>query len=139
LVEVRVGMLASRSDIDALKEAVIEALQSQYHAVVCVDLRGGRLLPEDLAEALLGVMRADNPLFHRCASLVASATLGLQMVRLTREAANPHRRIFDTPGELALWLRPDLTGIELERLQAFLNERPSLSGELRGVPPATPS
>jgi hypothetical protein len=140
LVELRLGMLASREQIAEMKDAISDMLHGVTDAVVCVDLRGGRLLPEHLADAILSVMREDNHLFRACAALVSSPMLALQMMRLVREAANPSRRIFDTPGELVLWLRTYLTREEFDRMVVFVNERSSTGGnDLRGASSNTPT
>jgi hypothetical protein len=136
----RIGIFTAREQFVQAQAEVGELLARIREPVLCIDVRGGRLMPEDLADAGLGAMRNDNPLFLRCALLVTSPMLGLQLTRLSREANNVRRKIFDTPGQLALWLRPHLTDPEFVRLEAFLSERPSLSAmPVAGERPANPS
>lgn len=140
LVEMRIGIFTKREQFVQAQAEVGEVLAKLKDPILCLDVRGGRLMPEDLADAGLGAMRNDNSLFHRCALLVTSPMLGLQLTRLSREANNVRRKIFDNVGQLELWLRPYLTDPEFERLQAFLNERPSQSAmPVAGERPADPS
>jgi hypothetical protein len=140
LVEIRIGAFTSREQFAQVQAEAGDLLSRIEQPILCVDARGGRLVSEELAEAALSVMRYDNPLFFRSAILAASPMLFMQTARLSREANNIRRKIFDTAGQLLLWLRPDLTDAEFERLQSFLSEPPSLSADVAaGEPLETPS
>jgi hypothetical protein len=140
LVEIRIGAFTSRDQFAQVQAEAGDLLSRIEQPILCVDARGGRLVSEELAEAALSVMRYDNPLFFRSAILAASPMLFMQTARLSREANNIRRKTFDTAGQLLLWLRPDLTDAEFERLQSFLSEPPSLSADVAaGEPLETPS
>jgi hypothetical protein len=135
LVEVRVGTFTAREQLQQMQIAFADLLARLKGPVACVDLRLARVLPSDLADASLGVMRSDNRLFQLIAVLVTSPMLALQIARLTREANNPRRKMFETVGELELWLKPHLGQAERQRLHDFLAEEPSPMAE----PPPTAS
>jgi hypothetical protein len=136
LVELRVGMVSARVQLQQLQIAFADVLGRLKDPIACADLRLARVLPSDLAEASLGIMRSDNQLFHMIAILVASPMLALQIARLTREASNPRRRMFEMAPELEVWLKPHLSQGERERLHDFLAQDPSVMEE---PPPTVPT
>ena len=126
LVELRTGIFTSPAHFAKAQVDVANVLGKVKEPILCIDARSGRLLPEPLAEAGLEAMRSDNPLIFRCATLVASPMFAMQLARLSREANNVRRKIFDNAGHLFLWLRPHLNDQEFERLLVFLGEDPSV-------------
>ena len=138
LVELRVGPFTAREHMQQLQMGVAELVGSMKDAIGCFDLRLARVLPADIAEAGLGVMRSDNRLFHTIALLANSPMLSLQIARLMREANNPRRKLFEMTGELELWLQPHLNQAERQRLHEFLTQDPTVTEEPPHTPP-TPS
>ena len=74
-------------------------------AVYCVDCEKTGLFPPRVADALIALMKSDNPAIARTGVLVnGSATFGMQVERMLREADNPCRRSFRDAEELLSWL-----------------------------------
>ncbi|MDD9943267.1 MAG: hypothetical protein OXU20_19670 [Myxococcales bacterium] len=94
------------TDVSALGAEVSSHLQSVGGgAIYCVDCSRMKLFAPEVAEALVALMKSDNPLIDRTGVLVnGSATFGMQVERMLREADNPRRRAFRDPQELADWL-----------------------------------
>ncbi|HEU4408197.1 MAG TPA: hypothetical protein VFS43_23240 [Polyangiaceae bacterium] len=111
--------------------------QAKRPLVFCTDLRRARVFPQSVADALVWVMRMDNPNSERNGLLLADRSLfARQVERMRLEAKGANRRAFYQRDELAAWLEPLLEQPERERLALFLAEGdgpPSLS------PPATPA
>ncbi|UQA55724.1 hypothetical protein [Polyangium aurulentum] len=102
--------------------------------VFCTDLRAGRVLTEQVAERVIGVMRWDNPKVRRTALLLPEghAVLALQFERIVRAAGNPARRTFLHADQAARWLGEVLNPAEQESLLELLAE-----GEIE--PPSRPA
>jgi hypothetical protein len=100
--------------------AVIVATQGPV--IVVSDLSAARAFAPETTARFVALMKSDNPKIERSALLLSpdSATLGLQIQRMLKEAAHPGRRAFADADELATWLRPPLTTDEKEALAAFL-------------------
>jgi hypothetical protein len=90
--------------------------------VVCADITAGRTFSPETTARFVALMRSDNPTLARSALLfgTSSATLGLQIERMVREAEHPGRRTFSDRGELRAWLAEELTAAECGALDAFL-------------------
>ncbi len=74
-------------------------------AVYTVDCRAVEMFAPDIAEALINLMRADNPKIRRTAIWIAPRALfSLQIERMLREAGNPARRAFLDEERLFDWL-----------------------------------
>jgi hypothetical protein len=139
LVELRVGPFTAREHMQQLQIAVADLVGSMKEPIGCFDLRLARVLPADIADAGVGVMRSDNRLFHMIALLASSPMLALQTARLMREANNPRRRLFEMTGELELWLQPHLNQAERQRLHEFLAQDPTVTEEPPHTPPTRSS
>jgi hypothetical protein len=93
--------------------------------VFCTDARALGVLPADIAERIVSMMRADNAAVERNAVLVAPSTvMGLQLERMVREAGHPGRRVFRDAATLVGWLGEALIAEERAELQRFLDESP---------------
>jgi hypothetical protein len=85
--------------------------------VIVSDMTAVTVLAPAVADALLGLMRSDNPKVERHGMHIgASAVFGLQAERLLREAGNPGRRTFRDPAVLVRWLKEVVGPREAERL-----------------------
>lgn len=80
-------------------------------AVATADLRAAQLFSPEVTEALVGLLRADNPKVERSGHLIgrSSAVLALQVERLVREAGNPRRKVFRALPEMEQYLGEILT------------------------------
>jgi len=89
--------------------------------VATADLRSARLFVPDISDALLGLLRADNPLVERSALIIApeSATFGLQVERMAREAGNPTRKVVRSAPEASAYLGSALTPAQQKWLQGW--------------------
>jgi hypothetical protein len=123
LVECRASALRS---LDELREysnafrAMIEEVGGPF--VVCTDFRQLQIMNQEVSAALLEDIRRPDPRMLRSAVLVpaSSPTLRLQCERLTREAANPSRRICADPDDVKAWVSPCLDAVEQARVLEFL-------------------
>lgn len=95
---------------------------SKQPLVFCSDVRAVTVLPPDVADKMVALMRADNARIERHAFLVAaeSSLFAMQVERMLRDSTSPARRSFRDPGALAAWLGEVLTPEEARRLDEFL-------------------
>jgi PAS domain-containing protein len=102
--------------------SVLAALPGQV--VFCTDLRAARVLTDNVAERLIGVMRWDNLKVRRTALILPEghAVLALQFERIVRAAGNPARRTFQHADQAAQWLAEVLGPAEQDSLLDFLAE-----------------
>ena len=130
LLEIRVAAgyrtVADVDEMIGMIRATVAKLPAAEKIVIVADWRPVQVMPPDTAararEMLLGV----NPRVLRSSilTLPENPTTNLQVVRLIREAENPSRRHFSSPGLLAQWVSELLTPAETTRLREFL-ELPS--------------
>jgi hypothetical protein len=91
----------------------------------CSDLSSLNIMPTELADQLLEMLKRFNPRVERNAILLSQQRAGVQMqiTRIVREAKNPGRRVFSAPAELSAWLDEVITEAERSRLRFFLQAR----------------
>ena len=91
--------------------------------VICMDVRRTHVMPPEVAQSFVGVMKSDNPRVLRSGYLISdSATFALQLERMMRDGGNPARRAFRETADLAHWLGEQLDARERARLAEFLRE-----------------
>jgi hypothetical protein len=97
----------------------VKATEGQV--VLCTDLRGAVTFAPTVADRFVTMMRADNPKLLRSGFFVAgSATFGMQIERMIKEAGHANRRAFrDAPG-LSAWLGEVVDPDEQAALATFL-------------------
>jgi hypothetical protein len=128
-----VGRLLTLRLAAPISDAEAELLSAQArqemgaHArriVTCVDLSESHTLSASVSDRLTQLMRGDNPRIERSGFLInrESATLGLQVERMLREANNPSRRTFHAASDLIQWLDEVLSSQELAALREFLSK-----------------
>jgi hypothetical protein len=90
--------------------------------VIAADWRACRLLTPLVAERAVQMLSRSNSRVERSAILhsQAQATSVLQVMRLTREAQLPYRRVFTEADEMKTWLSEVLTPAEIMRLTLLL-------------------
>jgi hypothetical protein len=122
LVEIRVAPPITVSEAIAFAEALqslVDGMNSRF--VACSDFSRINILPPEIVMTYATCMRSLNTRLHRTGILVAkSATFGLQIARLVKDAGNPNRRSFTDAHDLKLWLAETLTREEQTRLAEFL-------------------
>jgi len=124
LIEVRLASPLSLEEVHRFAEqlkSTIAGVRGRYVGVV--DVTRAELFPSPVAEALIQLMSREAEQVDRTAALIgASATFSLQVERIFRNSASPHRRAFRDPNELRDWLREVLGSDERVRLARFLHE-----------------
>ena len=113
---------------DGNSAASAQALRAAIAAVggpvvVCADLSAARTFSQETTDRFIALMRADNSIVAGSALLLGagSATFGLQVERMLREANHPARRTFRDRAELRGWLAEMLDPAEQAALDAFLD------------------
>jgi hypothetical protein len=119
LVEVRIVAPLSAEDLKQFPLRFMKMV-GQGRVISCADMRRFNLLAPGMSEAFAENLRRDNPRVLRSAFLVPSATVSLQISRVTREAGGATRRVFEDPLALQQWLAEVLTLEEAKRLAQFL-------------------
>jgi hypothetical protein len=126
LVEVRVGRLANRADIESLHASVMAAMRlAGPEFVVCADHRFAFPISSDLADPWSRDMRGANRSLGRSAILLhpANTTFNLLIQRVVRCAGSDARRVFTDREELEEWLDGRLSETERAALRGFLDGR----------------
>jgi|GEM_PF-1128736 len=74
--------------------------------VFAADIRTLLVMPPDVAEQFLAMLRANSPAVERTAVLIAAdrGVMALQVERLIHSGGHATRRTFDTPREAVAWL-----------------------------------
>lgn len=120
LLEVRMGYPFTLADLAANRAAFRGLVDGGDRWVTVSDFRQLGILPPEVAEQIVAVLRRDNPHIERSAYLVRESTASLQWTRMLREASGPSRRVFQDTHELQAWLAESLTAAELRQLVSFL-------------------
>ena len=129
LLEIDVGAgYRSVEDVDAMiamMGAEFARVPEPTRVVIAADWRACRVLTPDVAERAVQMLSRSNPRIERSAILHRDdqPTSVLQVVRLTREAQVPYRRVFTDPAEMKAWLGEILTPAECARLDEHLDAR----------------
>jgi hypothetical protein len=121
-VELRIESPITIVDLEPLGQRLGQAIAAiSGRFVVCTDLSRANIMPPDVAEAFIRLMRRDNPQLERSGFLVgASALFSLQLERMLKEANNPSRRPFRSAAPLVSWLSEVLNPAEQVALKQFL-------------------
>jgi len=119
-VSARPPFTVDEADAQVLRVRLL-VTASKQPLVFCSDVRAVTVLPPEIANRMVALMRVDNPLIERHAFLVPDSSIfGMQVERMLRDAANPVRRAFRDAGELTRWLGEVLAREEARRLDEFL-------------------
>lgn len=123
LLEIRVASPLSMDDAMALFKQIYRTMPKGHVSRVFVDARGLRIVDPAVVDAVVMLMRQDNPNVERNAFLVPSGALvTIQMERMLKELGATNRRAFQTRDEAEAWLGEVCTGAERGRLREFLDE-----------------
>jgi hypothetical protein len=124
LVEVRVTPPLNLDEIKQFVEehkATVSRIRDRYVGVV--DLHRADVFPAEVAAALIQLLSQMADRVERTAFLIGeSAVFALQIERVIRNAASPHRKSFREPEPLKEWLGEVLNPSERFRLDGFLTE-----------------
>lgn len=99
-------------------DRVIAGVGQPY--VCFVDLRGAKVFPQEVVEAYVSTMRAEQQLVRTATLLPDSPLVALQIGRMIRQAGHPQRRAFELPDELVEWLSEVLEPRERARLHGSI-------------------
>lgn len=124
LVEVRVTPPLTLDEIKqfvAEHKATVSRIPDRYVGVV--DLHQANVFPAEVADALIQLLSQMADRVERTAFLIGEgAVFALQIERVLRSAASPHRKSFREPGPLKEWLGEVLNAGERLRLDSFLTD-----------------
>lgn len=115
------------ADVDDMifeMRSVVSPLPESQRLVVIADGRACQVYTPEVAERVAsGMLAVLGGRSDRTAVLhdKAQPTAMLQSIRLVKEAAAPHRRIFTDPAAAQRWLAELLSEAERQRLRAFLS------------------
>jgi hypothetical protein len=88
--------------------------------VIAGDLRELKIVPPEVGEGLVGLMKADNPHLERSAHLIGESVMtGMQVGRLLEQANSDARKAFKTPAEVSDFLGEVLGADEKAALDKF--------------------
>ena len=122
LVEVRVTPPLTLDEIKqfvAEHKATVSRIPDRYVGVV--DLHRVSVFPPEVADALIQLLSQMADRVERTAFLIGEgAVFALQIERVIRSAASPHRKSFREPAPLKEWLGEVLDPGERFRLDRFL-------------------
>ncbi len=92
--------------------------------VFVTDWRQLTCFTDEMADAIVWIMRRDNPNIECNGILISAGRAGFrrQVERITKEAANAQRRLFDDVAIAREWLTPRLTEVEIARLDTFVGD-----------------
>ena len=137
LVEARLDWLNTPDEVAEFVRAMQAAFaKAGPTSVICADWRAASVMPPDVGDALIGLLRRGNKHFTRSAVLLSgtSGTLNLQVERLFREAGNEHRRAFKATPPMLQWIAEVLTPGELQRAADFLHASVPLASDIAARP-----
>ncbi len=123
LLEIRVTSPLSMEDAMALFKKIYKTMPRGRVSRVMVDARGLRIVDPAVVDAVVMLMRQDNPAVQRNAFLVHDgAVLFIQMERMLKELGVSNRKSFQVRAEAEKWLGEVCTVEERARLRHFLDE-----------------
>ncbi|QDG51305.1 hypothetical protein FIV42_11300 [Persicimonas caeni] len=100
-----------------LKQTIVKLGQK---VVIAGDLRQLEIVPPDVGEALVGLMKSDNPHLERSGHLISNSVMsGMQVGRLLEQANSDARKAFKTPKEVSDFLGEVLSADEKAALDKF--------------------
>jgi hypothetical protein len=122
LLEIRVASPLSMDDAMALFKKIYRAIPRGRSSRVIVDARGLRIVDPAVVDAVVVMMKQDNPWVERNAFLVAEgALMGIQVERMLKELAVSNRKAFKLRRDAEEWLAEVCTPEEQARLRHFLD------------------
>ncbi len=125
LLEVRVASPVTMDDAMAMFKAIYKTMPRGRVSRVIVDARGLRIVDPPIIDAVVTMMRQDNPFVERNAFLLPSgALLFIQIERMLKELGVTNRKSFQSRDEAERWLSEVCTPDERVQLARFLDPAP---------------
>jgi len=123
LLEIRVASPLTMEDAMSLFKQIYKTMPRGTVARVIVDARGLRIADPAVIDAVVMMMRQDNPGVERNAFLMhGGAVLHMQSERMLKELGVTNRRAFQNRTEAEEWLAEVCPPPEKNRLRRFLDE-----------------
>jgi hypothetical protein len=123
LLEIRVASPLSMDDAMALFKQIYRTMPRGRVSRVIVDARGLRIVDPAVIDAIVIMMRQDNPAVQRNAFLLENgALLGIQSERMLKDLGASNRRSFHLRSDAESWLGEVCSPEERLRLRRFLDE-----------------
>ncbi len=126
LLEVRVASPVSMDEAMAMFKTIYKTMPRGRVSRVIVDARNLRIVDPTIIDAVVTMMRQDNPFVERNAFLLPpGALLFIQIERMLKELNVTNRKSFQDRATAERWLSEVCTPDERQRLRAFLDAIPS--------------
>lgn len=126
LLEVRVASPVTMDDAIAMFKKIYKTMPRGRVSRVIVDARGLRVVNPDIIDAVVAMMRQDNPFVERNAFLLPTgALLFIQIDRMLKELGVTNRKSFQSRDEAEQWLCEVCPLEERTQLARFLDETTS--------------
>jgi transposase len=123
LLEIRVSSPLTMDDTMACFKQIYKTMPRGVMSRVIVDARGLRIVDPAVVDAIIVMMRQDNPWVERNAFLMPeSALIGIQSERMLKELGTSNRRSFHERTAAEEWLGEVCSIEERARLARFLDE-----------------
>ncbi len=123
LLEVRVASPVTMDDAIAMFKKIYKTMPRGRVSRVIVDARGLRIVDPDIIDAVVAMMRQDNPFVERNAFLLPSgALLFIQIERMLKDLGVTNRKSFQSRVEAEQWLSQSCTPEERVQLARFLDQ-----------------
>ena len=123
LLEIRVASPLTLEDVMAVFKQIYRSMPKGQKTRVIVDGRGLRIVDPSVIDAVVMMMRQDNPWVERNAFLMnQGGMLHLQTERMMKELGETNRRAFYGRAEAETWLAEVCSPDEQRRLKRFLDE-----------------
>ncbi len=124
LLEVRVASPVSMQDAMAMFKQIYKTMPRGSVSRVIVDARQLRIVDPAIVDAVVAMMRQDNPFVERNAFLLHNgALLFIQIERMLKELNVTNRKSFQDRDAAERWLGEVCSVTERDRLRAFLDEQ----------------
>lgn len=122
LLEIRIASPFDMGEFKVLEENVKNLLVSApVKWIACGDFRQAAVFTQDVVQALIELLRSDNPRIERSGFFVStSAVFSMQIERILRAAGNPDRRAFRDAKDGVTWLSEVLNAEERAALHRFV-------------------
>jgi hypothetical protein len=123
LLEIRVASPLTMDDAMALFKQIYKTMPRGKQSRVMVDARALRIVDPSVIDAIVMMMRQDNPWVERNAFLLSTgAVLHIQADRMLKDLGVSNRQSFQNRTLAERWLSEVCTPEERTRLRRFLDE-----------------
>ena len=123
LLEIRVASPLTLEDAMQLFKQIYKTMPKGEKTRVMVDARGLRVVDPAVIDAIVMMMKQDNPWVERNAFLLhTGAMLHIQSERMLKDLGVTNRKSFQNRSDAEKWMNEVCTPDERNRLRRFLDE-----------------